>query len=149
MESGWKWKKRFIKPTSDEAYLQSQYTYHDKGEVHVKWAAVPGWKTRVCLTCSWIFLSLRKKQVHSGLWFRLSWFNRFGNRGKLGNDYQEEGDISGLEKTGHFWLADLWEMTRSYAPGWFPFATCLLFEYFNSQHCCYNSVPIPQYQETI
>lgn len=80
MKCGWKWTRRLMKPISARTDCQSQWALCGMCEVHVKWAAVPGRNTTVCLTHSWRLLSSQGKQGHPGLWSRPPWINRIGGR---------------------------------------------------------------------
>lgn len=63
----WEWKRSFMKLISARTDSWSQWALCGMWEVHVKWAAVPGWNTSICLTRSWKLLSSWGKQVHPRL----------------------------------------------------------------------------------
>lgn len=83
-----------------------------------KGAAIPGGKTRVCLTCSWRRLSSWEKQEHHGLWSRLLWMNLRGGRG------QEKGILRAERRLDAPGAADFWEMQTTITAGRFPLAKC-------------------------
>lgn len=108
-----------------------------------KGAAIPGGKTRVCLTCSWRRLSSWEKQEHHGLWSRLLWMNPRGGRG------QDKG-ILRAEKTGRSWCCWFLGDADDHHGRTVSFGQMQSkFEQFPSQHFASGSVAVPQYWEWV
>lgn len=132
-------KRKFIKLILARANSWSQGALCGMGEVYVKWAAVHGWKTSVCLTCPWRLLSSWEKQVYPGLWSRIPWINRVEGRG------MEKGGIKSLKKIEYSSLLLSW---RCWGPAWqdsfcLPNTVIIWMFYFSIfwlQFCCCSPV---------